>query len=328
MDDLRNIWSVLRELRARRPYQAKGESDRARVFGAALHQFEELMRAAGSVDHAARPLPLFYAASQAGRAIAAARSEDPWELSGHGLKYELKEPLFSSVIRAAPGKRDSFSRVLASVSGGTLTGPVELGSLWASLPEVSEVDLPNEQWRRPLRVVPDDVPPALLILSRNFFSATIKGLPNRVFEGLEGEESREALERVLSDYPQSEGWQLPAGPAGPRLLRPDEYGWDVDVRWPAPVGERPLVEERRAPQYRSPHDRWFRPVLNDDGDWLSPLMTWWALLYGLSMLARYHPAPWTASLDLDNSRWAVPLEYVLDEALEAVPRLVLLALHD
>jgi hypothetical protein len=57
------------------------------VFGAALQQFEELMDAAASVGYAARPLPLFYAISQAGRAIAAVHADDPWELSGHGLKH-------------------------------------------------------------------------------------------------------------------------------------------------------------------------------------------------------------------------------------------------
>ncbi len=55
-------------------------------------------------------------------------------------------------------------------------------------------------------------------------------------------------------------------------------------------------------------------------------MTWWALLYGLSMLARYHPAEWTAALRLDDSPEAVPLQAVLDEALGAVPQFVLWAL--
>lgn len=68
--------------------------------------------------------------------------------------------------------------------------------------------------------------------------------------------------------------------------------------------------------------------MNERGDALSPLMAWWSLLYGLSMLARYYPATWTQALDLDESRWAVALEYALDEALEAVPRLVLGALQE
>jgi hypothetical protein len=329
MDDLRGIWSLLRELRARRPGKARESSERALVFGAALHQAEELMRAAASVDYGARPLPLFYAVSQAGRAIAAASSEDPWELSGHGLKHELRQPLFRSLVRPSHGQRDSFSRVLEAVGGGQLSSPVELGSLWASLPELFPVDLPKELWRRPLRVLPDETPPALLVLNRNVVTGTICGLPNRVLESLEGEDARNAVLNELAMYPQSQGWQLPPEPSGARLVRNDEYGWDVEVRCPVETpGERALVIEQQAPQYRSHDDRWLRPTLNDEADWLSPLMAWWSLLYGLSMLARYHPAPWTTALDVDNSQLAVPLEYALDEALEAVPRLILTALQE
>ena len=294
-----------------------------------MHQFEELMRAATAVDYAARPLPLFYAVSQAGRAITAARGEDPWQLSGHGLKHQLNEPLFRSLVSPQPGTADSFSRVCEATKSGRLTGPVELGSLWASLPELYPVDLPEEAWRRPLRVTPDETPPALLILRRNMIDATIQGLPNRVFEDLEGEEADQALRDELAKYPRSEGWRLRPGPGGgPRLMRNDEYGWDVDVQWPvASPGERELVTELHAPAYRSPQDRWLRPVVNEEADPLSPLMTWWGLLYGLSMLARYHPAPWTQSLDVDRSKWAVPLEVALDEGLEALPRLVLTSLQ-
>jgi hypothetical protein len=43
------------------------------------------MGAATSVGYAARPLPLYYAISQASRAIAAAHADQPWKLKGHGL---------------------------------------------------------------------------------------------------------------------------------------------------------------------------------------------------------------------------------------------------
>ncbi len=55
-------------------------------------------------------------------------------------------------------------------------------------------------------------------------------------------------------------------------------------------------------------------------------MTWWALLFGLSSLARYHPAPWITLLRRDGNKDAVPLETAMDEALEAVPHLALEAL--
>jgi YaaC-like protein len=57
-----------------------------------------------------------------------------------------------------------------------------------------------------------------------------------------------------------------------------------------------------------------------------PLLLWWALLLGLSSLARYHPAAWTAAIDLDASDLAVSLERVLDVAKERVPARILQSL--
>jgi hypothetical protein len=64
-------WQSLRVLRAQPPGGVNSDERRA-VFTAALEQSEQLMRAARDVGYAARPLPLFYSLSQAGRAIAAA----------------------------------------------------------------------------------------------------------------------------------------------------------------------------------------------------------------------------------------------------------------
>jgi len=48
------------------PGAAKGNTVAAATYQAALEQFEELTNAAASVGYPARPLPLFYALSQAG----------------------------------------------------------------------------------------------------------------------------------------------------------------------------------------------------------------------------------------------------------------------
>jgi len=58
-----------------------------------------------------------------------------------------------------------------------------------------------------------------------------------------------------------------------------------------------------------------------------PLLLWWALLLGLSSLARYEPAAWTAAIDLDASELAVGLERVLDVATERVPARILATLR-
>jgi hypothetical protein len=56
-------------------------------------------------------------------------------------------------------------------------------------------------------------------------------------------------------------------------------------------------------------------------------MTWWALLYSLSMLARYQPEKWIDMLDVNRSPVAVTLESILEDGVLAVPRLVMSALQ-
>lgn len=57
-------------------------------------------------------------------------------------------------------------------------------------------------------------------------------------------------------------------------------------------------------------------------DELPPLLLWWILLFGLSLLARYEPADWRKALDPDVAGAAVLVESLLDEALHELPRLL------
>lgn len=90
-------WQRIRVLRTRPPARVEGE--RAGVFVSALEQAEQLMNAAADVGPAASPLLLFYAVSQAGRAIAAAHLDDPWRLSGHGLKLRATADPSGGLLR-------------------------------------------------------------------------------------------------------------------------------------------------------------------------------------------------------------------------------------
>lgn len=75
-------------------------------------------------------------------------------------------------------------------------------------------------------------------------------------------------------------------------------------------------------------DTFLWPAVGPNGDVLSPLMTWWAVLYALSSLARYVPAAWTHVLNRDGSALAVPIENGLRTASRLMPRLVLHAITD
>jgi hypothetical protein len=61
---------------------------------------------------------------------------------------------------------------------------------------------------------------------------------------------------------------------------------------------------------------------------LSPLMLWWALLFGLSSIARYDPETWVGALAVNDSALTVPIEAALDAALEVLPDLILGTLTD
>jgi len=84
--------------------------------------------------------------------------------------------------------------------------------------------------------------------------------------------------------------------------------------------------EAFAPQYRVVNRRWLRPSIEDDSPPPTPLITWWAALFTLSALARYHPLAWVSALDLDFSPVATTLDRVLRKAMDSIPQLVFEAL--
>lgn len=111
-------------LRAAPP--ARVDANRRPTFVAALEQFEELIRASRVVAPAAQPLPLFYALSQAGRAIGAARLENDWQLHGHGLSIPRSRRSHCSNARCAPGRRPTpVTRFTASLRHASRRHSVE-----------------------------------------------------------------------------------------------------------------------------------------------------------------------------------------------------------
>ncbi|MGA8744325.1 MAG: hypothetical protein WB507_00480 [Solirubrobacterales bacterium] len=313
----------IRASRAEPPGLAAGEEERRRTYGAALDQFEELMAAASGATAPSRPLPLFYALSQAGRAIAAARADGEWRLRGHGLSVPelgvsnacdlLVHPVPS---RGKGGRVDSFGAITALSGSEPMPAPVSLGALWASLPGACDY-LPDDRWLRPLHVVPREpgIQPAFDCAR---LSADLIGIRGRTQEEARAE---------LGDYPLAAGADLPTvqNVFLSRELTP--FGPGVLIRWPSgatDVWGWQLARDRILPLDPPTGRRWLRPALA--GADLGTLPAWWALLFGLSMLARYEPGAWVAALDLDRPGLAAQLTMLLDLALEAVPALVASAL--
>lgn len=301
------------------------------------------MRAAADVGAAARPLPLFYALSQAGRAIAAARVRAPWRLAGHGLRMpgdDADRTLLKRVVKPAKrptsGRCHSFSAVAEAIGSDALSRPAQLGALWAAIPDLlpptPQVPLAEPGWRRPLRaLLPDfgDDHLAESVADMMPFQLLLSGLP----DGLDPEQ----LLAELQEYPTAAG----AAVMTPRGNQPDPLSGSSVLHHYGPTGERlptfvwpdvgrhVLERARRlneiAPDYRGQGARLLIPRL-DGVDHLSPLMLWWALLFGLSNFARYDPELWIAALAVDASTLAVPIEEALNVALEALPDLILDAL--
>ncbi|MGB8198103.1 MAG: hypothetical protein WCF33_00135 [Pseudonocardiaceae bacterium] len=97
---------ALRSLRALRhdpPGHAKQGARRA-MFQSALEQCEQFLGAANDTGYATRPVQLFYALSQAGRAIVAASprvGNQAWRASGHGLTADTNAAVAADVIVTA-----------------------------------------------------------------------------------------------------------------------------------------------------------------------------------------------------------------------------------
>jgi hypothetical protein len=330
-----------------------------------LRQAEELAMAAKAAGYAARPLPLFYSLSQAGRAIAAVHLPDPWILRGHGLTVPPASPtpsidsstaqklILDTIVKMAKekdGEPDSFRGVAKAIESPTLKGGVTLGALWSANPDLSEVPVPPSlrQYPRaltiPIGVQSISTVPGEPIRDPEMEKISTGGLMTQ-FLRLRGA-TGEAILESLKIYPSLQGaFGLKQGPNG--LVRAglgDLVERDVDsqgvsvarvakavpkfvshIDWWRTQREFASFVESDPTQPRYPGPQLIGHVLPDlaGGPSPHPLMLWWALLLGLSSLARYEPAAWTSAINLDGSTLAVSLERVLDIAEDRVPQRVL-----
>ncbi len=141
----------------------------------------------------------------------------------------------------------------------------------------------------------------------------------------------------LADYPALKGYRFRSIGAipdsGPESW--DEMQGTIGCRlvWDVAYGEAAAQRkfEEIAPwKGRSLRDsgRVIHAKFGGDDRQLHPLLAWWAVLFALSMLARYQPGQWTAQIDVNRSKDAVAIEYLLDSALNVVPELILAAIDE
>jgi hypothetical protein len=284
-----------------------------------------MFTAAETAGTATRPLLIFYGLSQAGRSIAAASKsvgQNDWRLQGHGIGVDqssLTGGLAKIHVYADHSNAGSFvrlSKILGSPTWSS-TEPVILDELWNSLPQGT---------RRPLLASPSSSPSLAFDVGESWsdpggtpepFEVLVSPIPESIVSTVPlPRGSSSELEQFLSPYPSLAGY-LDAV----RFFVGPEFG--VKLQYPSASADR---DQR----YREALERGSAylgsylvfPAVGKNAAALHPLMTWWAILYVLSILARYHPDEWARHIAVDRSSAAVPLEGMLEAALYVVPHLI------
>ncbi|WP_406216794.1 YaaC family protein [Streptomyces decoyicus] len=202
---------------------------------------------------------------------------------------------------------------------------VRLEDVWDLLPPNLDYLLTGRERLTPLSVgdviIGDYAHPLL--------SASVCDIPDRVIEA----STCAALADFLTSYPavaKHESYVIThplnlGSKALPDYTRYNHGGGELVVNWEMPQG--PATEAERLKYLRSmtygySRGRHFLPVLSPMDRELHPLMAWWAVLYTLSMLARYQPAAWVKLISVDDSHHAVPIERLLERAISRLPVLI------
>jgi hypothetical protein len=314
------LWRELRALRANPPGFASSGARRA-VFGAALQQSQELMTSAQTSGPASKPLALFYALSQAGRAVAAAHAaeDEPWQISGHGLAIAGKaDNIGHSLITPTPSKRrsDAYGVVARAIGSAVLESPVTLSTLWAAIPELmAHTAIPSGAQRPlPLAVAADFNPKLTPFADGRYWTPA-----RAVISDVQAADVPELLAAYAHGAEaEIQGWSMDAtgGIAGATVT------WRGEGDAPG----HPVLQVMENVAIETDTGWYLQPLLGEPPASPAPLMNWWALLIALSSLARYHPGVWADALDVDRSAQAVELEECLELAERCVAQLVLQAL--
>lgn len=302
-DSPEESWRRLRTLRAAPPQSMP--SGRHELFTTSLEQAQQQFLAASNIGIESRALNLYYGISQAGRAISAAltptgQGRGP-EVSGHGLKVtnlgSVRAGNFWEVqIRASSGENTSYGRLASLLRCDPLVVPVTLGAVWHMIPELC-LDFP----------VGDHLEPRWT--NRPYARQGVEVDPNAFTVQATAVEAANNAEVLRAMYPDLADAELVRFGGSSYDERDDGVRTD-EVQFISSSGNQ-LRKLRNSSV--------LMPACHVGGKALDPLLTWWVLLYALSMVTRYEPVNWTHIIDVNRSLLAVPLETALHKALEAVP---------
>jgi hypothetical protein len=239
---------------------------------------------------------------------------------GHGIGVRLGQDLELLDLAVTNKRSGSFIQLAPLLHSGSLPAGASLGQIWFTIPDLATTR----------RVVGDGAEylPTLRLdhLSIDGHSvggtevgSCIRGMPLR----FDPPYTETEFVDFCSSYPTLTGFAgRPATNQRP-LLDEERQSVAVPRAWTLSAGDDPgKFHSGLTRPYLGDDDRCIFPSIGGDQQALHPLLAWWAVLFTLSMLARYQPDTWTVYLDIDTSRYAEPLETLLDRALLTCPELL------
>lgn len=301
-DSPEESWRRIRALRATPPIGMP--PSRRTLFTSSLEQAQQQFASASSVGFESRALNLYYGLSQAGRAIAAALTPEKIgkspEVSGHGLRVvdlpASRAKSFWEIQVKAEGNDDtSYGRLASLLTSAPLAKPVSLAQIWHMIPEL-HLDYPVGRFIEPRWT------------HRPYDRGDVATSNTFTLQANE-EEMRDDARKLRALYPDLQDTIL-------RRYKGGSYSEKGGVR----TDEAVFSHEGQTSPLRKLRGRTvLMPAVGSDPMALDPLLTWWILLYALSMITRYKPVLWTEIIDVNRSPLAVPIETLLSKALESVP---------
>lgn len=231
-------------------------------------------------------------------------SRKTWKTSSHGLTFTPSgSDFWRWRVVLASGVADSFSRASIALDSPLGFGSIELGALAAQIPEFAMEWRSFDSWPRALHVS-DSMSGGSDVFYLRDYSGTLDS--DSVLAHAAHYPALSGATTQLKD----DGSLIHHATQGPVLLldagRIDGEGYR---RWPR--GARLYAGSRLA-----------FPDPGGTGSSLHPIMTWWLLLFGFSILARYHPKEWTQTLAIGRSPIASQIEFLLDAAVTSVPEML------
>ncbi len=317
-----------------------------------MEQAEQLWRASEAVGPIASPLLLFYGLTQAGRAICAAGLPgSAWRpAESHGLEFEITLPssganLDLASVLVKPSGEGLVQQVARILDSPVLGGPATLSALLASIDKqllFTDLQVPDphplevSEWTKNLTTLGTTGTESLFLAPAPArFAANTERVPARA-QNLEYTKiippTANAIAEWLAAYPTLHELGTPKEVIGPEpsLDRSDRGEWVIKLIWNsgnsmAGVKQSDWTADHVDELYSYEWNGTSGVVLPAVDGNTKPhdlLVTWWLVLYCLSMLARYYPKEWTEMLDVDKSELAVPIEHVLSVAYSTVPDLI------